>query len=188
MSRNHIPLIRVLIPAASIACIFLALSLQETAPRAPASPAKLATIQEALQKPGASLKMRQSVEVTVDLLEDYRQGLPFTLKATVTADKEFSDLQYKWHLGPGVQVLSGALSGTFSKIAPGEPQVVQLTLQKTSGFDPAKAFLHVSYKEGSGRFTQIGRFSSQRQFHGISSGPKPEKKKYKMPDGMKVIY
>lgn len=185
MSRDHLPLKGILIAIAFTLGTAAALHLARPAA---VNQKKLQLLRGAFAAQSASLKLRNNLEVTVDLLNDYQVDQPFSLKATIRVKDNVNEpSRYRWQLGPEVSVVSGNLEGEIDSLSSDSPHEVFIILQKNTADAPAKAFFSVSYEQGGSIFGQTGNFSSRTQFRSIASKPRvPEQQK--IPEGLKVIY
>ena len=134
------------------------------------------------------MKAKGNLQVSIELLDNFEEGAPFSLKAHVTASQSIQYADVMWTLGPGLEVIAGIQKNVLYNLNSKTPVEDEITLQKTTDGLPARVFFHVSYVKNGKVYAQTGYYSSQHQTTVVS---KSTKKVFSQPlphGSLKVMY
>lgn len=132
-------------------------------PRTPAALSKKEMILGGVDKPlfRHTDKIRGPVEAAVELIgmRPEAAGDVFVLRGLVTSDLPLTDVDFKWSLPPGVELINGAVRGRIAVLAAGKPAEVQLTLKTLTG-ENHQVHLIASASRGGTRFAQSVQYNT----------------------------
>jgi hypothetical protein len=89
-------------------------------------------------------------------------GQVFVLKGVISASENLTDVDFKWSIPEGVEVINGALSGRLSQVRAERPAEVELTL-KALGDINRQVHLLASGSHGGARFADTAQYNTTLQ-------------------------
>ena len=105
-------------------------------------------------------KLRGPLSASIEMLgaAPEREGDVFVLEGYVQSLEEVKDVEFKWALPEGVEVISGELSGVISVLTADVPHKLQITLKQKSS-DNHQVHLITSARN------QVSAFADSAQFN-----------------------
>jgi hypothetical protein len=91
-----------------------------------------------------------------------KAGDVFVLKGLVSASQDLRDVEFKWDIPAGLELVNGNLSGTISILSAGLPSEVQVTLRSLTGENYRVHFL-AGGTDGGVRFAQSAQYNTLMQ-------------------------
>lgn len=106
-------------------------------------------------------KIHGPVDAAIELVGDRpsQAGDVFLLKGLFTSTEAILDVDYKWSLPAGVELINGEVHGHIAALGPSSPVEVQLTLKTKTGEDH-KISLMAGASHGGARFAASVHYST----------------------------
>jgi hypothetical protein len=140
----------------------LALVSQHTETGAMRSPASLKKeLLPGNQFPKHTKKIQGGIESSIELIGAVpeKAGDVFVLKGLVTAASDLRDVEFKWDIPAGLELVNGNVSGTIASLSSKFPAEVQLTLRSRSTENQQVHLMAGAAEEGV-RFSDTAQFNT----------------------------
>lgn len=109
-------------------------------------------------------KIRGPLVVDIELVGERptQPGDVFVLKGLVTSESAINNVEYKWVVPQGVEVINGQLNSTIAVMSEGKPFETQITLRQVSDMN-VRVHLRARSATGTTRFGDTAQFNSMDQ-------------------------
>ncbi len=106
-------------------------------------------------------KLRGPLEVQITLLgsKPEKPGDTFVLQGTISSDESLGNIDYKWGLPEGVEVVNGSVNGSLLSITGGQPVRLELTLKTLTG-DNHRVHFVAGATQGQTRFADATQYNT----------------------------
>jgi hypothetical protein len=120
---------------------------------------KLGHIEPALMR--HTEKLHGSIETQIQIVgtPPEKAGDVFALRAIISTFETLSNVEFKWALPEGVELINGELKGVITSLAPGKPAEVELTLKTLTGENHQVHLLASSTNHGA-HFAEAAHFNT----------------------------
>lgn len=109
-------------------------------------------------------KIRGPLESHIELLGAVpeRAGDVFVLRGLVSSSKELRDVEFKWAIPAGLELVNGTVTGSISILRPGEPTEVQVTLRSLAS-ENQQVHLLTAGADGAIKFAESAQYNTLLQ-------------------------
>lgn len=107
-------------------------------------------------------KLQGPIATTIELLGERpeRAGDVFVLRAGLRATESLTDVEFRWSLPAGVELVNGERRGRIAVLGPEQPAAVELTLKTLTGDNHQIHLITSAQRDGS-------RFASSVQYNSL---------------------
>lgn len=134
--------------------------------RAPAMSKKELLLGDSAQRLGLrhTQKLRGPLESKIEMFGAVpeKAGDVFVLKGSVVSSEELRDVNFKWDIPAGLELINGSSHGTISILKAGIPAEVQLTLRSSNGQNH-QVHLLAAAQDKSVRFSDTAQYNTLMQ-------------------------